>query len=541
MNYADKIIRGASFFLGKDLPLDNEYLAIARGKIIGVGNDSNWQDYVQENTEIIELTKEDLVVPGFHDSHLHLIMAALNQNYVDLGSATSEDEAALMVRDFALTIPEEKWVIGLNWYHMSWKERKLPTAKSLDKYIPDRPVFLMNTEVHGAWANSMGLQLAGINRDTKNPEYGEIFKFENGEPSGYLNEKAMGLIGKIALKFDIEREQNLVRGILKKLSSYGITSVQDMTPELGYVLGQYETFHGLHKKGELTVRVHGADDLLGDLEGFMKAKETYFSENYRLCLLKQYLDGVPTTYTAMVVDGYSDRSGEHGAPINDLKKMQEAVYFAHKNGVSVRLHCCGDGAVRAALDFYENATKRYGDTGARHAIEHAEIIHPKDFPRFKELNVLASMQPEHMVSQIDKFEENPYLVCYNEAQMKTSWNINSLLEDGVVVAFGSDCPVVDANPITGIYRAVNRVFNDGLPVGGYNPSEKVSVIEALHCFTYNGAYAVKRENELGSLEVGKYADIAVLNKNILEINPLDIRQAKVVMTFMNGELVYKEK
>lgn len=538
MNYADTVIRGGSFFAGKGLSREYDYIAVKDGKILAIGTDQGWKHYTGPDTKEIVLPDNALVVPGFHDSHLHLLMSALCHNFVDLFDAESEEEAARMAYEFSKTIPDDPWVIGLNWYHMNWKNRQLPTKKSMDLYFPDRPVFLTNTEVHGAWVNSKALELIGITKDTPDPPYGQIVRDADGEATGYLNEMAMGLAGKHAMKFSMSKEKELISGILKEFASKGVTAVQDMRPELGYDLGQYQAFHELSVEGKLDIRVHSAANLFDNADLVLELQKQYNDDVFQISLLKQYMDGVPTTHTAMIVEPYKDAPHETGEPINDLQKMREQIEYAHQKGLSVKIHCCGDRAVKQTLDFYEAAIKKYGRTASRHAIEHVEIIQPEDVLRFKELGIIASMQPEHMVIQVDRYEDNPYFEKYSEKQLNTCWNFRTLLDQGIRVAFGSDCPVVDINPITGIYRAVTRRFNDGNPAEGMQPEQKITVEEALHCYTYQSAFGVHREDQLGTLEPGKYADLAVLDTNILTCPPEKIKDTEVLFTMMNGKVTY---
>lgn len=541
MRHADIIIKGGAFFPGKGLHSDYEYMAITDDRIYAMGKGDGWKNYLGPETKKIELPDNALVAPGFHDSHLHLVMSSLNYNFVDLIDAVSEEDAAKKVYEFSKTIPEDEWVIGMNWYHMGWEEKRLPTKESLDQYLPDRPVFLANTEVHGAWVNSCGLSRIGITKDTPDPPNGEIVRDDSGEATGFLNEKAMGLAAVHALKFNINKEKDLIRKVVKLYSENGVTAVQDMRPELGYDLGQYEAFHQLSADGGLDVRVHSAANLFDSIEDTRQAQKKYNNDIFRICLMKMYMDGVPTTHTAMLIEPYKNKPGYTGEPINDIAKMREHIEAAHSNGISVRIHCCGDGAVRQTLDLYEGAVNKFGKTAARHGIEHVEIIDESDMLRLKRLGIIASMQPEHMVSMVEKYEDNPYFDYYTEEQMKTCWNFRTFLDNGIIVAFGTDCPVVDVNPMITIYRAVTRRFDDGEPREGMYPEQKISVEEALHCYTYNAAYAVGREHELGTLEPGKYADIAVLDTNILQCDPELIKGTKTLYTIMNGKITYRRK
>jgi predicted amidohydrolase YtcJ len=536
MSDANLVLVGASFFLGKGLPQDMDYIVIKSDRIVDMGMDDSWKVHLGDNTKVIQLNKEQLVLPGFHDSHLHIIMSGMYEKYVDLGGAEDEEDAARMVKEFADTIPEEEWVIGLNWYYLAWKKKILPTAASIDRYLPDRPVCLINTEVHGAWVNSKALKVIGINKDSLNPPCGEIFRDDNGLPTGYLSEAAMGLVTSVALNFVPSLEKEIIRAFMKRANSVGITSVQDMRPELGIDLGKYETFHDLDENGELTVRIHGAANLFDDIQSVLDAQNKYNSRFFQIALLKQYIDGVSTNYTALVIDGYLNSPDQHGAALSDFKHVGKCIEKAQEHGLSVRLHSCGDGAVRQSLDFYENAHRKYGNAGSRHGIEHAEIIKPEDINRFQELGVIAAMQPEHINLSFEEFSQQPK---YDDKQLTFGWAIKTLSDLGTTVAFGSDSPVVDLNPCLGLHRAVNRSDNNDKPDGGWKPEEKISIEQAIHAYTYNSAFAVKREHEIGTLEEGKYADIVVLDRNLLTINPKFIKDARVLMTIMNGKIVYQ--
>lgn len=538
--YADIIIQGASFFPGLNLPEDYDYIALKDSRILSMGKGQCWKQYCGPETQVLEFTKEQLVVPGFHDSHLHLLMSALNYHYVDLFDVRSEKEAAELVAEFAKSHPDDEWIIGLNWYHMDWDRKELPTKKSLDRHLPDRPVFLINTEVHGAWVNSKALEVCGIDDSTPDPESGEIVRDEKGEATGYLNETAMSLCAVVALTFDIPKEKELIGLALEQYASFGVTSVQDLRPELGYDLGQYETYYQMAREGKLKARVHSAANLMDPIDEVIVQRERYNGDLFQIALLKQYMDGVPTTHTAMNLEPYVDAPNLQVKPLGDIRKMKEQIEKAHRNGLSVKVHCCGDGAVRQTLDLYENAIEKYGETASRHAVEHLEIIHADDIERMAKYHIIASMQPEHMVIQVDRWVDNPYLDKYSPAQLETTWCFRTLLDKGITLAFGSDCPVVSVNPLMGIYRAVTRLFNDGNPKGGMNPEQKISVREALHCYTYHSAYGIHREHELGTLEPGKLADLAVLDHNILETDPSAIPKTQVLMTVMNGKITYQK-
>lgn len=537
-NQADFILKGAAFFCGKGLDNEIDFIAVRGNQILAAGKEAEIKRYIGKDTVVKTYSKNNLIMPGFYDSHTHIISAGMADKYPNFGSCKTEDETARAAKAYADTIPDEEWIFGFNWYHVYWGQEELPTVKSLDKYIPDRPVMLTNAEGHGVWVNSKALEICGITKDTPDPPYGEISRFENGEPSGYFYEMAIGLIAKRAYDLDDEIEEGFIRDYMKRAATIGITGANDMLPYYGNDMGKYRCFHKLDENGESTLRLHCAPNLFGDLGEVEAAAKKYSSDKFQVKLLKAFIDGVPTTYTSLMLEPFIDNPSTTGSTLSDLNLLKKAILEAHKRGMSVRLHCCGDGATHYALDCYEEALNAFGTTGARHAVEHVETTIQEDIDRFARLGVIASMQPEHL-AMTDIFEENPYLIRYNERQKKYAWAIKSFMDAGAVVSFGSDCPVVTNNPFVGIYRAVTRVHNDGKPEGGWNPEQKISMEDALHAYTLNGYYGVKREHELGTLEKGKLADLIVLDQNLFAIDPERIRETNVVLTMVDGDIVYE--
>lgn len=540
---ADMILQGATVFCGNGLPKDQDFIAIKGNRIIGIGPEGQEKDFIGEGTRVFRFQKDQFLMPGLHDHHIHLIQAGMLDKYADLTEASSQEEAAEMTADFAKTIPEDEWVMGFGWSRMSWTQKDLPTKESLDERIPDRPVFLLDSELHGAWVNSKALEVCGVTADTEDPPFGMIAKNEKGEPSGYLYETALCLVGKYALQFKEALVKDLIRRYMRKAVQWGITSVSDMTPYLGLNLAFETTYFDMDRKGELDIRINAARNLFEDMETFLEIQrkaESSGSGMYRVPYMKQFLDGVITNYTALMIEPYSDRPEEKGGSLLDLEALDSAVEAAHKNNVSVRLHACGDGAVRAALDSYQRALEKNGRTVARHQIEHIESIDSSDIPRFQELGVIASVQPEHIVSGIPTFQDNCYPELLGKEREKYTWPFRSLKDNGAVLAFGSDAPVVEGDPFYGMFCGLERIHPDGSPEGGWNPQEKLRIEDLLEGYTYGAAYAEGRETELGTLEVGKLADIAVIDRNLLTATSDGVKGAKVLLTIVDGRIVYEK-
>lgn len=537
---ADLIITSQSVFDSMEEAPYPGYVAIRGNRILEVGKGAVPEALVGENTRQKNYNKE-MVMAGFHDSHTHLLMAGMFKTFVNLADARSEEEAAKMVFEASKNNPEgEGWIIGFSWYHVFWDNRQLPEKVSLDKYFPDRPVCLINAEAHGAWVNSEALRIAGITEATPDPFGGEIQRNEKGEATGFLYESAVGLVGIHAFKLNQSQEKSIIRSFLRGAAENGITSINDVQPYFHGNMGDLAVYSEMDKSGELTVRIHAAPDLMGNLDQVEEWQKMYTSDKLKIDMLKQFLDGVCTTHTALVLEEYSDAPGNMGISLTDTEAIKNAVPEAHRRGFSVKLHSCGDKSARMALDFYAEAVQRYGKNKCRHAIEHIEMLSPEDLPRFRELGIIPSVQPEH-IALTQTFRENPYPIVLGEERASKTWPFKDLYDTAGVLAIGSDCPVVDNNPFLEIYRGITRLHNDGKPEGGWNPGQRLSLYEMLRSYTYGSAYGVRRETELGSLEKGKFADVIVLDRDLFSVSHDKIMDTKVILTVMNGDIIFEDK
>lgn len=513
------------------------FVAVQGSRILAVGRKGEEGEYIGPQTEVYDMG-DKLIMPGFHDSHTHLLMAGMYKSYVNFGSAKSEEECAEMLKNAQEGLPSQGWVFGFNWYHVYWDKKELPKKETLDRYFPDQPVFLFNAEAHGAWVNSKAFEIAGITRDTPDPFGGEIARTKDGEPEGFLYESAIALVAKHALQFSSAQEKLFLEKYMAEAAPLGITSVVDVQPYFGRDLGSLDTYLQLEKEGKLSVRISAAADLLGDLDQALDNSKKYKTEKVRAHMLKQFVDGVITTHTALMLEDYADAPGNRGVQLSALAKIREGILEGHKRGLWIKIHAIGDRAIRFTLDCYEEAEELYGKKDVRHAIEHAEFIHEDDLPRFRSLGVIPSVQPEHL-GLLPTWEGEAYRTVLGEENAAKTWPFRSLLAQTGVLAIGSDCPVVDNNPFYEIHRAITRVHDDGLPEGGWNPSEKLTLAEVLRGYTWGSAYGVGREDELGTLEKGKLADLVVIDRDLFSASPQEIRQAKVEMTIMDGNVIFK--
>lgn len=538
--YADLVLKSNCIFDSNRKRPYKGYVAIKGNRIISIGpNTDDAKALIGQNTRIREY-EDALIMAGFHDSHTHLLMAGMYKTYANLADARSEEDAVRKVWEAEKESGRQSgWARGFGWYHVFWDNGKLPTKDSLDRYFPDRPVCLVNAEAHGVWVNSKAMELAGVTKETSVPFGGEIIRTADGEPTGVFLESAAGLITQYAFVLTKEEEKSTLENFMKSASALGITSVVDVQPYFHGNMGTLAVYSDMGKSNAQTVRIHAALDLLGDLTYAERCREKYRSDKLRVDHLKQFLDGVSTTHTALMLEPYADAPGNRGISLSDLDAIADAVQEGHRRGFHIKLHACGDKSARLALDYYERAIALYGKKHCRHAIEHLEIVSEEDIPRFAKLGIVPSMQPEH-IAMTQTFSENPYLITLGKERADRTWPLKTLYDTAGVLAIGSDCPVVDNNPFLEIYRGITRLHNDGKPEGGWNPSQKLSVYEALRGYTYGSAYGVAREQELGLLEKGYLADVIVMDKNLFEVAPQEILDTKILLTVMDGRIVYEK-
>lgn len=472
------------------------------------------------------------ITAGLIDSHIHLFLGSLHNATVDIFETSTEDEAARKLYDFYKDRDDE-WVLGFRWSNYRWPDEKLPVKETLDKYFPDRPVIAFNDELHAVWVNSETLRRCGIDKNTPDPAGGTIARDEKGEPTGYLLEQpAMALVTKDALNVGPEREEELIEGFIEMAHTKGVTSVGAV-----HVLRimKHEACRRLEEKGKLKERIFFAPHMEIDFDEALKLKEEYTSDKLKFLGLKGFMDGTPLGYTGYMVEPYMDKPGFRSEPLVSQEWLDAKSKECYKNDIALRLHACGDGAVRMALDAYEAARKEYGDKDVRNTIEHIEVLHPDDLHRFAETNTIASIQPCHIL--METLEGHPIFSMLPPDRVDLAWPGKSLAKAGAVVAFGTDYPIVELDPIDTIYRAVKRRMEDDLPEDGWNPQEKFTLAEAIDNCTKGPAYMMRMEDKLGTLEEGKLADINVFNKNIFESED-DIPSVKTDMTVFDGEVVY---
>ena len=540
MNSADMIITSNAVFTScGDEPFEGG-VAIKGNRIFAVGSREEISKYRTADTAVYDYG-DQLIMPGLIDGHDHLWWGAVadSEHVVDLTSSTSEEEAIEMIKKYAVEHPEEKRIRGFGWFPANWNDAPLPTKKTLDEAVPDRPAYMNCADAHTLWVNSLALEESGYTPDMELAA-GAVGVEENGEMNGLVYEPdAMAYGWKNFYDFPEEQIRTIMKNFMKGLAAQGVTSLSEMSADeyTDYFHDRYLVFKDMAESGEFTSRVHAFTAFMRktDFTEAVKWKEEFNSSTFRVTGVKGFLDGVTSTYTGLLLEPYTDRpdtTGE-GVPLDTQESLNASVIAANAAGLPVRIHCIAEGSVRMALDAFEESLKVNGKHGLVNSIEHIETMHPDDIPRFRELGVVASMQGEHL-----PLEMNEKVARLGEERCRYEWPFRSLADAGAVLAFGTDFPVVYYNQFKGIYAAVARKNYDGTTAGVDN-GEKLTLPEALRANTIGSAIVYGRDDEIGTLEAGKLADVIVLDRNLFTADVEEIKDAEVVLTVMDGNVVFR--
>jgi predicted amidohydrolase YtcJ len=501
-----------------------EAVAIADGRIIWLGLNDDLYKIPPDKFEIIDL-KGKTVLPSFCDAHLHFVFWALSLTRLDLDGCKSYNEVLNRIKKAAKTLKKNEWLIGKGWQRDHWTRNVWPHKRDLDMIVLNNPVALLSKDEHLTWTNTIGLKKANITANTPDPSGGVIVRDEHGELTGILKETASHLffdkvprpVGSKAFNA-IDQAQNLAH-------SLGITSIGCFDGISGFTtLQQYHRKHGLKLRINQYIPSKHSESLLkagirsGLGDRFLKIQGVKF-----------FGDGALGSQTALMFNPYRGSKDKLGIAQNDADELAAGVKRCVQGGLNVAIHAIGDRANRNALDAIINASSRK-NPGFRHRIEHCQLLRKKDIPLFGKHNIVCSVQPSHLISDIDLVKK------YWGQRGRHAYAFNTLQEKGAVLSFGSDGPIEKPNPLYDIYCAVTRKR----PADNtrFYPVEKISVDDAVRAHTWGGAYAAGTENEYGSITIGNYADIVILDQNIYKIAPDKILDTKIIATFLEGEIVY---
>lgn len=507
-------------------------ILVTDDKISGVLKGDETAPYLCSADEVKDYG-DKLIMPGFIDSHIHVgfSMDYLDDTFcVDVAPARNERDMMALLASFHAAHPERGIIFAYNFNYFELETPFTPDAALLDSYFPDTPVAIVTWDGHTWFCNSSMTALAGITKDTEDPNNG-MMKDKNGELTGIFNDTATYPFARLTERPLMERRKTFLH-FTSELNKYGITSVGDVFPYGNEE--PYPLYKAVEDDGALTVRFSVYPPLLDATEESTAFyQKTYNSSMLQFGGLKCLLDGVITVHTAWMLEPYADAPETMGFPSVDIQKVREKVLDCQSKGISVRIHAIGDASVRYVLDVYEEAEKTYGRIDRHHVMEHLEYISDSDIPRLGKLNVIAAMQGRHITFYVDDAKK---IMGADRERLAFRWR--DVLDAGGTIGTGSDYSVVHFSPFRCIYAATTRRLENGHPKDGWLPEQCVTLAEALKSYTYGSACALNREHELGTLEVGKLADIVVIDRNLFDIPAEEILDAMPEMTMVGGKVVY---
>jgi predicted amidohydrolase YtcJ len=513
-----------------------EALAVVGDRILAVGTRDEIMKLKGPETKIVDL-EGHFVMPGFNDAHMHLASAGLEKMNVNMIGVKTLDEFRERLRAKCEAAEPGEWVVGEGWDETLWPVKILPTRWDLDEVSGKHPVYLVRVDGHLGVANTLALQLASVTVASRDPDGGKIDRDESGTPTGIVREKAERAVLAAIPKPTHEKRRQAIELALADLASHGITSAQDYSQ-----WEDFQIYEDLEHEGKLTARISEWLTFDDSIEELNRKRDSHPASDNMLHtgMLKGFMDGSVGSRTAALLEPYSDDPNNSGLPQYEVAKLNAMTKERVLAGYQVGFHAIGDKGVQMALDAFAEAEKAAkeakvkavdGGSDYRLRIEHAQITTPQQILRFKELKVIASMQPSHLLTDMNWSESR---LGPKRAEHSYTWA--EFLRRGVTLAFGTDYPVEPVTPFRGIYAALTRTSEDGKK--SYYPAEKLNIEQTIAAYTTGAAFAEFAEKQKGKLETGMLADFVVLDQDITAAAPLKILGTKVLRTVVGGKTVY---
>ena len=532
---ADLVLYGGTIYTVDEKNPGAEAVAIKGDRVIDVGSNDRVKKWISKKTRLIDL-EGGTVVPGLIDCHGHMEWYGRSRGGVGLYDTKSYDEVLRRVKARLDTVKPGDWVFGGGWAETNWAEKKLLTHERLSRISPINPVWLIRADGHSALANAKAMELAGIRKEIRDPDGGEIIRDSiSGEPTGIFVDQAMSLVTKM---FPATSDDDRIRSILKAAddaASVGLTGIHDA----GVSYEVIQIYKKLAEQRRLKPRIYamlGGYDLFLD-DYFKNPPMIGFADNHlTVRSIKIAIDGAMGSYGALLLKDYSDRKSHSGKMMRDPAGITSIAVDALRNGFQLNVHAIGDRGVRLALDILEQALRDFPRRDHRFRIEHVQLIDLNDIPRFIQLSIIPSMQPTHATSDMYWTEDR---VGKERIQGNYAWR--KILNTGSIIAGGSDFPIESMNPLWSIYSAITRQNHDSWPKEGWYPEERMSREEALKSFTLWAAYAAFEDNIKGSITPGKLADLVVFSKDIMKVPAKELLDTKALLTIVGGEIVFQDK
>jgi predicted amidohydrolase YtcJ len=533
-NMVDLVLLNGSVWTGNPRRPWAEAVAVRGEKIFRVGTTAEIRKLGAAGVTLVDL-EGGLVLPGFIDSHTHFLAGGFAMKSLQLRDATGREEFAARIAAKAHEAGKGQWIVNGDWDHEQFSPPELPRKDWIDAVTPDNPVCVNRFDGHMVLANSLALELAGITRTTPVPPGGDIVKDpKTGEPTGILKDAAMDLVFAKIPEAPFQEKLRAAEASLREAAAHGVTSVHEMADA-----SSFEVFEELDRQGKLTARLSVYIPITEvELLSRLKIKSPFGNPRLKIAGLKGFVDGSLGSATAYFFEPYADDPKTSGLLHEQMFPegiMEKRILAADRAGLQVAVHAIGDRANSLLLDIFEKVTAANGPRDRRWRIEHAQHLRPGDMARFGRLGVIASVQPFHLIDDGRWAEKK-----IGRERAQTTYAFRSLLDGGVVLAFGSDWTVAPLDPVAGIYASVTRRTLDGKNPGGWIPGQKISVEEAVKAYTTGGAFAEFGEKAKGTIEEGKLADLVVLTRNIFKIPAEEIRSAEVRLTVVDGKIVFRK-
>jgi hypothetical protein len=523
---ADILITNAKIFTSDAERPHAEAAAVSGNRIVFVGTQAEAEKWRGKNTRLID-GRGCTLTPGFIDSHFHLLWGAIWDGSAQLQEVKTPEDLKKTLIDFEEKNKSEPWIVG-----RGIKYGIVSTRQELDAVFPDKPIYVGAYDGHTAWANTRALEMAGILKEGDAPGNGVIVRDTGGLATGELRETAMGLVHDLVPLPDDNRKRVLFRNALKRINATGVTSVHNMNGDMDEL-----TFYAaMEDAGEMSLRVYtpfwvkpeATEDDLKEAAQMARVQGDFA----RGGAAKFFMDGVWESYTALTLEPYADNTDTRPEGIYTSEHFTRMAAACDRLGLQIFVHCCGDGAVRRVLDGYEAIQKLNGKRDSRHRVEHIEVIHPDDMPRFKQLGVIASMQTSHAPFSLDEGDIWPARVGEKRWPLSFAWR--DIKNAGARMCFGSDWTVAPFDPLINLHVAMNRK-----KWSPDDPDQRLTLEECLIGYTRDAAYAEFQEHQKGQIKEGYLADMVLFSHDLFALDPADIMTAKAVLTLVDGKVVFE--
>lgn len=531
---ADLVVRNARIYTVDEARPLADAMAVRGGRVLFVGSERGALALRGPETRVVDLAGAT-VIPGIADAHVHLLGLGMALRTVDLVGTRSLDEVIARIAARARELPAGTWITGRGWDQNDWPDTRLPVHTTLSQAVPNHPVFVTRVDGHAAFANAAAMRQAGVTAETKDPEGGRIERLPDGSPTGVFVDRAMGLVSRRIPAPTRDQVRDATLAAIREVNRLGLTSVHDAGVDAAVV----DVYEELARAGTYSLRnyvmIRSDDSTLARY--FRRGPQSgLYDGRLWIRAIKISADGALGSRGAALLDPYSDDPGHSGLILTSGARVQDVAVRALRSGFQLNVHAIGDRGNRVVLDAFEGALRQVPTADHRFRVEHAQILHQDDIPRFARLDVIPSMQTTHQTSDMYWV---PNRLGYARSLGAYAWR--SLLNTGVIIPNGTDFPVEPVNPMFTFHSAVARQDENGWPVGGWFGDQRMTREEALKSMTLWPAHAAFQERDLGSLTPGKYADFVVLDRDIMRVAPDQIRGTRVLATYLAGRPVFEQR